>query len=237
MSAQLKGYQLDRKHQVYPPLYYRPDNIELRDIWSTSVCPYTKVLLFGDSIIKYVKKLNNTQVVAFRGIHIEELAVRVLQDKIPHLPGKRLIVTHVGTNNVTNDSPDEMVNKTKFLIDAIRQKNSEALIVLSLIIPRPIDYSERAERVKQYNHKIIKMAAHLGVNHIPTYRKFMYAKSPKMDLYAVDDLHLKDTGTLVLQQYFEDSLGDFRLAAKVKKTKRAPPDTLIMQRIKKPRKY
>ena len=217
----------------YPDVYYRPDQIELSDIWSTRVCPHTKVLLFGDSIIKYVTKLNNTQVLAYRGIRLEELAVRVLQDKIPHLDGKQLVVTHVGTNNVQRDTPDEMVNKTRFLVDMIRQKNTEATIVISLIIPRPIDYLERADLVKEYNHKIISLSTQLGVFYIPTYRKFMSAKNPIDDLYAIDKIHPKDTGTLVLQQYFKDSLGDYRIKAKVHKTKRVSPQTIIMNRIRK----
>lgn len=220
----------------YPVKYYDPDAIEQRDIWSANVCPYTKVILLGDSMVKYVTDINNTQIIAFKGIRIEQLAVRILQNKIPHLKGKHMVVTHAGTNNVQSDSPDEMVSKTCFLIDTIRKTLPNAKILVSLVLPRPCDFNNSDHKAKEYNFAIRDLSSDLQIQTIPAYRKFLCAQTPLHDLYAVDRLHLNPAGTIKLQAYFSSFLGRPKSEAKIKKTKRKPPPTIIMEKIKQPKR-
>lgn len=221
----------------YPSQYFQPDKIEENDIWRSQVCPHSKVLLIGDSLVKYVQKLNNTQVLAFKGITIEQLAVRIKQDKIPHLAGKRLVLTHVGTNNVETDSPESMVAKTNFLIDMIRAKLPEVPIMISLIIPRPKDFDVLGKTVLKYNYMMYDLSKRLKITCLPTYRKFLFDRRPISKLYAGDKLHLKPDGITVLTSYFSSSLGNPKKENQIKKTKRSPPETIIMERIKKPKIY
>lgn len=225
-----------RDRTPYPEHYFTPDSIEEEDIWRTQVCPHTKVLLLGDSLVKYVSNLNNTQVLAFKGITIEQLAVRVLQNKIPHLSNKELVLTHVGTNNVEKDSLETMVSKTNFLIDMIRAKLPNVPILVSLIIPRPKDFDKLGNKVKQYNFRMYELATVLNITCLPTYRSFLFAKSPKTNLYAVDKLHLNPDGTKTITKYFSSSMGTPKTNCNIKKTKRRPPQTIIMERIKWPKR-
>lgn len=221
----------------YPSHYFQPDKIEEADIWRSQVCPHSKVLLIGDSLVKYVKELNNTQVLAFKGITIEQLAVRIMQDKIPHLVDKKLVLTHVGTNNVEKDSPETMVAKTTFLIDMIRSKLPEATIMISLIIPRPKDFDVLGNNVRNYNYMMYDLSKNLNITCLPTYRKFLFDRRPILKLYAGDKLHLKPDGTKALTSYYSSSLGNPKKGKSIKKTKRSPPETIIMERIKRPKMY
>ena len=221
------------RQRRYPDLYYIPDQIEMEDIWQSNVCVYSKVILMGDSIIKYASNMNNTQIIAYKGIKIEQLAVRIRDNKIPHLDSKQLVAVHVGTNNVQVDNPDVMFIKTRFLIDSIRQKLPNATIVLSLILPRLVDFATSCDKVKEYNYKITNWANILRIKIIPSYRNFVLQGSPISDLYAIDHLHLKDTGTLVLEEYISRTLGRYKAQCGIKRTKRKPPPTIIMEKIKR----
>ena len=182
--------------------------------------------------------MNNTQIIAYRGITMEQLAVRIKDNKIPHLQSKQLIAIHVGTNNIdprVGDSPDELFLKTRFMIDCIRQKLPTATIVISLILPRLTDFDITVARIKEYNYKVTNWASNLGVSVIPSYRNFVNHGRPIDSLYAIDNLHLKDTGTAVLQEYLSRTLGRFKASCGIRRTKRRPPPTIIMEKIRRPK--
>ena len=226
-------HQVYRRRAPYPDVYYRPDIIEAKDIWETKVCQFSKVLIIGDSIIKYVTDLNNTQVIAYRGITIEQLAVRFIQNKIPHILNKELVITHVGTNNIGPDTAQDLVSKTCFLVDSIRDKVPNARILISLILPRPITPEASATDVKEYNFNIMNLASQLQVSTIPSYRNFLYDSCPIIDLFAGDKLHLNESGTKVLQNYLSTRLGRVKSYHGIRRTKRKAPTTIIMGKIKK----
>ena len=146
---------------------------------------------------------------------------------------KELVVTHVGTNNIVQDNAQELVSKTCFLVDTIRDKLPHARIIISLILPRPINLVTSATDVKNYNFNIINLASQLQVSTIPAYRKFLYDCAPKMDLFAVDNLHLNEFGTKVLQDYLSTRLGRIRGSKCIRRTKRKAPPTIIMNKIKR----
>ena len=216
----------------YPDEFYTPDVLEEDDIWTTNVCPYAKVALLGDSIIKYIDGLNNTQVVAYKGIKTEQLALRIIQGKIPHLPDKQMVVLHVGTNNIQNDSPELMFTKLCFLVDAVRDKLPSSIVVVSLILPRPIDHHFRAQKVKDYNFMVQNRAADIQIRCVSSYRDFLYNSTPISHFYAKDNIHLLPPGTACLQAYLNRTLGRFKAEANIKRTKRSPPSTIIMEKIK-----
>ena len=216
----------------YPESYFSRDIIEEKDIWQAKVCPYSKVLLMGDSIVKHLDKINNTQVLAYKGIRIKQLAVRVRQNKIPHLDSKVLVVVHVGTNNVQSDNPEQMFKKTRFLLDSIRDKLPHATIAVSLIIPRPIDHAIRGHKVKEYNYMLTNWAPQLGIKTIPTYRHFLLHAQPIDDLYAIDKLHPGEFGIPTLENYLDRTLGRIEASIGIRRTKRAPPSTVVMEKIK-----
>ena len=217
---------------TYPREFYTPDLIEDIDIWSTNVCPHAKVLLLGDSIIKYVDGLSNTQVVAYKGIKTEQLAVRIIDNKIPHISAKLMVVLHVGTNNIEKDNPDLMFTKLRFLVDAVRDKLPTSTIVVSLILPRPIDHHFRANKVKDYNFMVLNNATQLQIRCVSSYRDFLFNSAPIRAYYAIDNIHLLPPGTACLQSYLNRTLGRYKVEANIRKTKRKPPTTIIMEKIK-----
>ena len=116
----------------------------------TSGLEKTEFLLIGDSIIKNVTKIANTQIIAFRGLNLQQMSGIFHTNQIPYLHNKALIVAHIGTNNIQRDSHDLLMKKTETLINCIRASAPQAKIALSLVIPRPVDFTITNVKVKTY---------------------------------------------------------------------------------------
>lgn len=218
---------------VYNKDYYKAD-MENRDIWRNAQMDTScDVLLLGDSIVKYVDGLFNTQIVAFRGIHASQLGARILHDKIPELRGKKLCVVFVGTNNLSDPkvSVDESLNQLHFVIDMIRQFNYSAAIAICHVIPRPQNWATTGDKFEEYNCKLSKYKKPWGFEIIPCSRPFFSDSVPIRSLYAFDKIHLLPDGTETLKNYISRVLGNIKHRLGIPKGTYAP-QTKVWQKIK-----
>ena len=97
---------------------------------------------------KYVDQIRHCDVIAFPGININWLANKIQHNNI--ILDKQFTIVHVGTNDIHSLKAEEIISCFRNLISVIRQK-SHTEIVMSAIIPRPVDYISTGDKVIKVN--------------------------------------------------------------------------------------
>ncbi|VDI66994.1 Hypothetical predicted protein [Mytilus galloprovincialis] len=97
-----------------------------------------RVLIAGHSQVKYFDqylKLSNVDVVSFSGYRIEQMW-GVIGRRVPDY---KIVVLHIGANNLWNDTPADVLTHYQSLVDSIRRVNPSCQILLSGLLPRGQD--------------------------------------------------------------------------------------------------
>lgn len=142
---------------------------------------------------------------SFRGDSIAQLSGRIDRREVDLSPFDYIIV-HVGTNNIDRrESLDNMKSDYGNLIGIIKRKKSSIRIIMSAIIPRPIDHTVTDSMIKAVNNSLRReIGPDLGFHFVETwkavskfgsYRRYMYAKLDK-------GLHLNTEGSRRLRHFF-----------------------------------
>ena len=162
------------------------ENIDLRQ---------KNLLIIGDSMLKRIKtaRFDNSGksfIQTIRGGKIEDISSYI--DKIPDCNPKS-VVLHVGTNNLTSDSPDTMVEKFENMIQKTNKKFPSAKLFVSEIISREKSYGlERDDfDIASMNRTLQNLAKKYGaqiINH----------DNLRDASYRYDGLHLTYKGTSIL---------------------------------------
>ena len=150
--------------------------------------------------MKYVDSINYTEVKAFPGANVSRLMSKIEGDK--SLISKPFTILHVGTNDIAqrNVSIDKIMELFSSLISLIR-KHSKTRIIISAILPRPVDILLTEYKVKEVNKRLKEKCLERRIQFIATYRSFLKGAKPLVELYAVRDggLHLNYEGTRKLK--------------------------------------
>ena len=95
--------------------------------------------------------IDGVVVKCFPGYNIVKLTMKLdktLKGHIELSPFDYIIV-HVGTNNIDRrDSYDNIIADNGNLIPVIKKNNSSIRIIMSAILPRPVDHDETDEMIK-----------------------------------------------------------------------------------------
>ena len=189
----------------------------------------TQILLIGDSIIKKVDRIANTQVVGFRGLHINELSGLFHANQIPHLSNKILIVTHIGTNNIKSEPLDLLMKKTEIMVNILHAKAPHAVIALSLIIPRLCDFDQTNLKVIKFNEAIEAKKKTWNIDTMPTYRSMQFDRTPVQHFYdPLDLLHPNSHGVEAIRLFVSRKISRIRDSMNVKKCKHIRPPTIVL---------
>ncbi|CAG2246625.1 PAFAH1B2_3 [Mytilus edulis] len=97
-----------------------------------------RVLIAGHSQVKYFDqylKLSNVDVVSFSGYRIEQMW-GVIGHRVPDY---RIVVLHIGANNLWNDTPADVLTHYQSLVESILRLNPSCQILLSGLLPRGQD--------------------------------------------------------------------------------------------------
>ena len=134
-------------------------------------------------------------------IRINQLAYKIEKGYLSL--DKPIAIIHVGTNDVAKMEVGAMLSCYNNLISQIRSKSNTS-IVMSALLPRPVNYNPRDDKVKHLNNKLEKLCRDRKVQYIHTFRPFTKGLAPLRELYAVNDqgLHLNTEGTRRLRQFF-----------------------------------
>ena len=167
-------------------------------------------LVISDSICKYLSLIEHTKVDLVRGLTLEGALKKVETETYKlELAKYRLIVIHVGTNNIYDLTIDEYLELYDKIIEKVFQANPSARIALSAVLPRPID-----TRCKPISDKrlIINFSLKLRARGDPnlffleTDKKIMNKTTlaPINVFFCMakgDKIHLNRKGNSVLQSY------------------------------------
>lgn len=160
-----------------------------------------RVQIVSDSMAKYVTGIRHTEVIPFSGIKINRLTSKIQNG---HLPlDKAFTIVHVGTNDIHSSNVGEILSAFNNLICVVRQ-NSPTKLVISAILPRPVDYQVTGEKVKLLNIRLKELCKSRHVTYLHTFRPFLKNGLPVRELFAIKDqgLHLNLEGTRRLRQFF-----------------------------------
>ena len=190
-----------------------------------------KYLILGDSIVKRVQNINNTLVISYPGSTLAKLRTLIAYGKVPEINDKKIIILHIGTNDVMSSTPEDMALQTDQLVSAIRRipdGGTWCTIVVSQIIPRYKDHSTSSKLINEYHDLLqpLKKKWHFDV--IPTEDVFLQDNLPIKDLYnTTDHLHPNDEGDQKLRSHLSNYIAILRKDRRWKRTKHAPHDTIV----------
>ncbi|XP_055930911.1 uncharacterized protein LOC129961106 [Argiope bruennichi] len=143
--------------------------------------------------------------VIYRGTTIERLTSRISKIKKHY----DWILVHVGTNNISVDSVEIILQKYRSLANEILRVNPKARIIFSSIIPRDFNYFENdywktVECIKILNHKIEAVNKALEkLCHNEDAFIFCSSNKPSWSGFlGKDGLHPNKSGDLCLANYF-----------------------------------
>lgn len=144
------------------------------------------------------------KVYAFPGINLVRLTAKIQRD--PSLVRKPFTIIHVGTNDINSQdqlSVDQIISYFNNLITVIRDI-SDTYIVISSILPRPVDYSKTGGKVKLVNQRLEAKCRERKCQFIRSYRPFFHGGKPVSEAFAVRDggLHLDFEGIRLLRNFF-----------------------------------
>lgn len=150
---------------------------------------------------KYVDQIRHAEVLAFPGININRLVQKIQNRHI--CLDRQYSIIHVGTNDIQFLDVGAILSSYNNLISVIRQ-HSRSIIVMSSIIPRPIDHHITGDKVKLVNTRLKALCKERNVQFLHTFRPFLRNCQPVRELFAIKDrgLHLNLEGTRRLRQFF-----------------------------------
>ena len=159
----------------------------------------------GDSIIKDISSIEGVTVRAFPGATIGKLAVLFSNGAIS-LENSDYLIIHVGTNNIgKRDSFDHIISDFANMIAIIRGCKPSIRIVISGILPRPVDHAVTDTMIKKVNNFLrLTMSSDLNFKFISTYKAVSKFGTYRRYLFAKLDngLHLNTEGSNRLRHFF-----------------------------------
>jgi lysophospholipase L1-like esterase len=124
---------------------------------------------------------------------IENVLWRVYHGELDHFSARQVIV-NIGTNNIQHNSDDEIVAGWKLLIDAIKERQPRAEILMLGIYPR----RNQEERVAALNTKLAELTGSKNVSYLDPGKVFLKADGKIDEAFFSDGLHPNAKGYSVL---------------------------------------
>ncbi len=118
------------------------------------------------------------------------------------------VLLHVGTNDITGSLlEDEIVAMYSDLISMVRVK-AECKVLVSAILPRPIDHDVTGNRLKSINNKLASLCHTRKATFIKSFKPFLKCGVPRREYFAVRDggLHLNLEGIRRLREFFINTI-------------------------------
>jgi len=167
--------------------------------------PLRKCVIVSDSMAKYVELLQ-TKVQSFPGINISRLSYKISKGLVDL--SAELVILHVGTNDISGCLTEKEIKASyNDLISAVR-KRSSARVLVSAIIPRPIDFDATGERVKNVNKELADLCVTRRAKFLRTFKPFLKRGEPRREYFAIRDggLHLNNEGIRRLTEFFINTI-------------------------------
>ena len=187
-------------------------------------------LILGDSILRNIDNINNTQVMTYPGSGLRKMATLLRHNKVPELIGRKMIVLHLGTNDASDPTVDEqdLLNLTWDLICQVRRVAPTAHILISQIIPRPTDFEVTNPKIVRYNKAMYANSGGWGIVTIPSYQTLQFDRVPIQTFYKPKDkLHLSKPGVARLRMCLSKGIAKRRIRLGYRRKRRTASDTIL----------
>lgn len=163
-------------------------------------------LVIGDSIAQNLRHLNDTDIWSFRGASVNDIINCI---SFINVSDYSCIVLLCGTNNIISDDLKGILASFHTLVQKLMFLNPLALIIISSVLPRPIDDTLVGHKVILVNYLLKKYSLDWGAHFIPSFKLFLSHGHIVKQLYHTDLLHLSLNGTIRLRQYFLQRFSGF----------------------------
>ena len=161
-----------------------------------------KVLIYGDSLVKYIPKEEKSYTITASGrLTIERFIDRLARGQYDRaIEGCRGVLIIIGTNNLSTSEPNAIIDGLGQIRAIINSKNREITVSIATIIPREDNYKEKAKLV---SNKLLARGKAGGWKICQIHRTFIKKNKAKQSesLYRKDGLHLSETGNRLLRNY------------------------------------
>ena len=164
-----------------------------------------KCTIVSDSIAKNVAGIRDTKICAFPGINVSRLTQKISKGWVDI--DSEYVILHVGTNDINSLTVSEICASFNDLISIVGQKSSCEILVSS-VLPRPIDFEVNGSKVIALNHSLEKLCKSRRITFLRSFKPFVAYGTPRREYFATRDggLHLNFEGTRRLRQFFVNTL-------------------------------
>ena len=152
--------------------------------------------------------MSDADVLPIGGARIQDISAKIYyknSTEYRHIEvqGYRVIVLHVGTNDVANGrSHLEVVMDMKELLDLVLKENLKAVVMVSSVLYRPMDHTDSGDTVDRVNYELDRLCTRYGrVLFTRSYAVFKTGSRLLTDLYQPRGLHLSNTGKVRLGEH------------------------------------
>jgi hypothetical protein len=168
---------------------------------ATGACVGT---LISDSLCKRLMKPRNFIVQSVPGLGLESAYNKIRDGTFEVLPHEFTLLS-VGTNDLHTLDLHQLRMGYEAVVSQIRQQSPFTTIGITSIIPRPCDEDDSDEWTRRgINTMISRFCRANGLDYSESWTQLTNDdESPKVELYAKDLLHLKDSGVERLRLHFE----------------------------------
>ena len=168
--------------------------------------------MIGDSILRGVKGIPDTEVHCFPGHSLKKLGSLLLDPSRYNLDKFDMVIVHGGTIDLFKVSPPQVMRTVSDLVASFR-RISHAHIAFSCVLPRPRDEHSQGEMVKQFNSALISWCKENGCVCLRTYSPFLQGGRAKRHLFKLDMLHPRPrgkppTGLFILNNFLRSQLSE-----------------------------
>lgn len=161
-------------------------------------------MLLSDSTCKHVNKIRGMDIYSIPGanIHIIHQFIKensALFQKYTHL------LLHVGTNDIGNGlSSNLIVQYYNNLFELVHTYCPKIKIVISAILPRPVDFEKTKNIVIDTNKFLASSSLKRNALFVKTYKPFVQQPGSlfKKKCFCKDGLHLSYLGVSLLRNFF-----------------------------------
>ncbi|CAG2237116.1 unnamed protein product [Mytilus edulis] len=116
-----------------------------------------RVLILCDSIGKYLDGMKDTVVQSFSGANLGYIKYVIDKEYIylHEFDSFSHVILHFGNNDIEKHSIEIILCKFRNLIYSVRNRNRDINILISSILPRPVDFVQLGYKVVQINKALI----------------------------------------------------------------------------------
>lgn len=161
------------------------------------------MLLISDSICKHVANIDWLEVIVIPGANIFSIHQYIRENKARIRIFSHLLL-HVGTNDIANGLSVNLTLQYYTNLLELIQSTSTCHVVISGILPRPVDFLDSKQHVIQVNNNLAALALRRKALFVKTYKPFVQQPGslPVRKYFAKDGLHLSKKGVSVIRNFY-----------------------------------